>query len=350
MSKKISKILKSNLNFSYKKPPLIIAEISGNHNGNKSRFLKLIEKACKSGADLIKIQTYEADDITLKNNNSNFRIKDGIWKGKYLHYLYRKACTPYKWHQSAFKLTKKYKKILFSSPFSIKAVDFLEKFNVPIYKIASFEITDYNLINYIASKKKPIIISTGMATLKEIKNAIKIIEKHHKQIVILHCVSNYPTEIEDANLNRINFLKKEFKNYKIGLSDHTDNIFTSVASISLGVCVIEKHFNIDGAKTPDSSFSIGPKMLDNLKQISTKIFLSFNKKQKAKNIKKNIRFRRSIFAKKDIYKGEKISLDNTICLRPLIGLGAEKIFKTIGKRANKNIYKNSPIFKRDLKR
>ena len=340
----------NNFNFSYKKPPLIIAEISGNHNGSKSRFLRLIEKACKSGADLIKIQTYEPDDITLKSKNPNFRIKDGVWKGKYLQSLYEKACTPYKWHYSAFRIAKKYKKIIFSSPFSIKAVDFLEKFNVPIYKIASFEITDYNLINYIASKKKPIIISTGMATLNEIKNAIKIIEKHHKKIIILHCVSNYPTKIEDAHLNRINFLKQKFKNYKIGLSDHTNNIFTSIASIPLGICVIEKHFNIDKIKTPDSSFSINPKMLNDLKQISKKIFINYNKKHKTKNIQKNIKFRRSIFAKKDIYKDEKISLDNTISLRPLIGLGADKIFKIIGKRANKNIYKNSPIFSNDLKR
>ena len=198
------KITKNNLIFSYKKPPLIVAEISGNHNGSKSRFLRLIEKACKSGADLIKIQTYEPDDITLNSKDNHFKIKDGIWKGKNLFSLYKKACTPYQWHYSAFKIAKKYKKIIFSSPFSVKAVDFLEKLNVPIYKIASFEITDYYLINYIASKKKPIIISTGMATLNEIQNAIKIIEKHHKKIIILHCVSDYPTKVEDTNLYKIN--------------------------------------------------------------------------------------------------------------------------------------------------
>ena len=147
------KIIKNNLNFSYKNSPLIIAEISGNHNGSKSRFLKLIQKACESGADLIKIQTYEPEDITLSKKTKFLRIKSGIWKGRYFFDLYKKACTPYKWHHSAFKIAKKYNKIIFSSPFSIRAVDFLEKFNVPIYKIASFEITDYNLINYIASKK-----------------------------------------------------------------------------------------------------------------------------------------------------------------------------------------------------
>lgn len=343
-------ITKKDLIFSYKKPPLIIAEISGNHNGSKSRFLRLIKKACESGADLIKIQTYEPDDITLNVKNIHYKIKDGIWRGKYLYSLYKKACTPYKWHYSAFKIAKKYNKIIFSSPFSIRAVDFLEKLNVPIYKIASFEITDYNLINYIASKKKPIIISTGMATLHEVKKAIRIIEKHHKKIIILHCVSNYPTNIEDTNLNRIDTLKKVFKNYKIGLSDHTNNIFSSIASIPLGVCVIEKHFNIDKIKTPDSSFSISPKELNALKSISKKIFNSLNKKKQKKNNFKNLKLRRSIFAKKNINKGEKISLKNTVALRPLIGLKAEKIFDIVGKKTKNNIIKNSPIFLSNLKK
>ncbi len=344
------KITKNNLIFSYKKPPLIVAEISGNHNGSKSRFLRLIEKACKSGADLIKIQTYEPDDITLNSKDNHFKIKDGVWKGKNLFSLYKKACTPYQWHYSAFKIAKKYKKIIFSSPFSVKAVDFLEKLNVPIYKIASFEITDYYLINYIASKKKPIIISTGMATLNEIQNAIKIIEKHHKKIIILHCVSDYPTKVEDTSLYKINVLKKKFKNYKIGLSDHTNNIFSSIASIPLGVCLIEKHFNIDKIKTPDSSFSIKPEELSFLKDISKKIFLSLNEKQQTKNNLKNLKFRRSIFAKTNIYKDERISHKNTVALRPLIGLKAEKIFKVIGKKVKKNITKDSPIFLDDLKK
>lgn len=334
--------------FSYKNPPIIIAEISGNHNGSKSRFLKLIKKACESGADLIKIQTYEPDDITLNNKSSKFKINNGIWKGKNLYDLYKIACTPYSWHEEAFRTAKKYKKIIFSSPFSKRAVDFLEKLNVPLYKIASFEITDYALIDYIASKKKPIILSTGMASLKEIQNAIKIIERYHDKIVILHCVSNYPTEIEDTNLNRISFLKKKFSKYMIGLSDHTNNIFTSIAASSLEVCAIEKHFNIDNKKTPDSTFSIKPKMLSSLKEISVKIFKSFNKKDKKKYIKKNIRFRRSIFAKKIISKGERITLKNTKSLRPLIGIGSDKIFKIIGRKVNKNIPKDAPLFFKDL--
>ena len=342
------KIKNGKLEFSYKKPPKIIAEISGNHNGNKSRFLKLVKKACESNADLIKIQTYEPKDITVLKKSSLYKIKKGIWKGKYYFDLYKKACTPYKWHDEAFKKEKKNKKIIFSSPFSIRAVDFLEKQNVPIYKIASFEITDHNLIKYIASKNKPIIISTGMASLNEIKDAIKIIEKYHKKIIILHCVSNYPTEIKDTNLININLLKKKFKKYPIGLSDHTNDIFSAVASIPLGVVAIEKHFNLDNKITPDSTFSIGPKMMKKLKKLSLEIFESTNKNKNIKILNKNIKFRRSLYAKVDIKKNEKITYKNITALRPKIGICASKYSKILGKKSKKNIGANEPIFQNQL--
>jgi len=341
-------IINTKLSFSYTKPPLIIAEISGNHNGSKARFLKLIKKACESDADLIKIQTYEPKDISLLNKKDSFKIKEGIWKGKYYFDLYKSACTPYKWHKAAFQIAKKYKKIIFSSPFSIKAVDFLETFKVPLYKIASFEITDHNLINYIASKKKPIILSTGMASINEIKDAIKIIEKHHNKIIILHCVSNYPTEVKDTFLKNISFLKKNFKKYPIGLSDHSNNIFSSIASVPLGVVAIEKHFNIDSKKTPDSLFSISPTMLKELKKISSDIFESINKNKNIKILNKNKKFRRSLFMKNDIKKNEKISSKNIISLRPKIGICSSKYFKIIGKRVKKNIKANHPLFESDL--
>tara|TARA_Y100000768_G_scaffold387080_1_gene377185 strand:- start:480 stop:1517 length:1038 start_codon:yes stop_codon:yes gene_type:complete len=343
------KKLNNNLKFSYNKAPLIIAEISGNHNGYKSRFLKLVESACKNGADLIKIQSYELNDITLDKKTSAYLIKSGIWKGKYLSDLYQKACTPFSWHADAFKIAKRYKKIIFSSPFSERAVDFLEKLKVPIYKIASFEITDHNLINYIASKRKTVIISTGMATIKEIKNAIKIINKYHKKIVILHCVSNYPTKISETNLKRISLLKKEFKNYPVGLSDHTNNIYSSLASIPLGVVAIEKHFNIDNKKTPDSDFSINPENLKKLKEISREIFVSSNNLKNFEISKKNLVLRRSIYSKSNIKKNDKILKKNIISLRPLIGVKSEDFFKIIGKKAKRNITKNSPIFFKDLK-
>ncbi len=341
------KISQKNLKFSYKKAPLIVAEISGNHNGNKRRFLKLVHSACKNGADLIKIQSYEVKDITLEKKSKRLKIKKGIWKGKYLNDLYKKACTPFDWHSDAFKIAKKYKKIIFSSPFSVRAVDFLEKLKVPIYKIASFEITDYHLIEYIASKKKPIIISTGMASLNEIKNAIKIIEKYHRKIIILHCVSNYPTNLRDSNLKNITFLKKKFKRYSVGLSDHTNDIYSSIAAIPLGVSLIEKHFNIDDKKTEDSSFSIKPEMLKKLKESSVDIFKSININSKIKLSKKNIKFRRSLFAKKRIKKNEKFSKENIISLRPKIGVCSSNYFKILGKISKKNINKDSPIFSND---
>ena len=168
------------------KAPVIVAEISGNHNGKKSLFLKHIKAAAKAGADMIKIQSYEPKDITINQKNKHFIIKQGIWKNKYLWDLYKKAHTPFSWHKEAFALAKKLGVVIFSTPFSPRAVDLLEKLKSPIYKIASFEITDLNLINYVAKTKKPIIISTGMATEKEIKKAINIIKKYHSKIIILH--------------------------------------------------------------------------------------------------------------------------------------------------------------------
>ena len=338
--------INSKISFSYNKPPLIIAEISGNHNGSKLRFLKLIEKACKSGADLIKIQTYEPDDITLKTKDPHFKIKDGVWKGKHLHSLYKKAHTPYEWHKDAFKVAKNNKGILFSSPFSIRAVDLLESFNVKLYKIASFEITDLKLINYIALKKKPIIISTGNSSINEIEVAINTIKKYYNKIIILHCVSSYPTELENTNLNRINELKRKFKQYYIGLSDHTIGIESTIASIPLGIVAVEKHFKLNNKlNSVDSKFSISPEKLKQLSKIKNAIFNSLNIKKKSTIDKISIKLRRSIFATKDIKKGEKFNYKNIDTLRPKIGLSASKFFKILGKRSKKNIKKNSPIRK-----
>ena len=339
--------IKKKTHFSYNKPPLIIAEISGNHGGSKKRFLKLIDLACKNGADLIKIQTYEPKDITIKSKKSHYKIKNGIWKNKFLWDIYKKACTPFSWHKEAFKIAKKNKKIIFSSPFSKRAVDLLESLKVPIYKIASFEITDVNLIKYIASKNKPIIISTGMSTISEIKFAIKIIEKFHKKIVILHCVSNYPTNVNDTNLSKIQKLKKIFKNYMIGLSDHTNDIYSSIASVPLGVVAIEKHFKMKNQNTLDSEFSITPKQLKILKENTLNVFQSL--KNKKKDSKINIKFRRSIFASKLILKNERLTEKNIECYRPEIGIKARDYFKILGKITRKKINKHDPIFYYNLK-
>ena len=329
------------------KPPLIIAEISGNHCGKKSIFLNHIKLAAKFGADLVKIQTYEPLDITHKSQKHV--IRKGIWKSKSLWSIYKKAHTPFKWHEDAFLLAKKIGVVLFSTPFSIRAVDLLEKYNVPIYKISSFEITDYKLINYIASKKKPIIISTGNSSLLEIKSALKLINKFHNKVIILHCVSNYPTLEKEADISRITLLSETFPKNHIGLSDHTNDIFSALASIPLGATIIEKHFKTSSKiNSHDAKFSITPDQLLNLKQASQRIFNSLGKKEyKEESVNKNtLFFRRSIYAKVDISKGSKITDNNIICLRPKIGIGSEHYFKILGKVVRKAIKKNSPILKK----
>ena len=336
------------INFSYKSPPKIIAEISGNHCGKKKKFLDLIKSACINGADLIKIQSYEPKDITLNTKKKEFLIKDGIWKNIYLWDLYKKAHTPFSWHEDAFKIAKKYKKIIFSSPFSIRAVDLLEKLGCKLYKIASFEITDIKLINYIASKKKPIIISTGMASKKEINNAINEINKFHNKIIILHCVSSYPTNLKNINLNRINILKKSYKNNMIGMSDHTNDIISSIAAIPNKIVAIEKHYKLNKkTKSADSKFSITPDKLKLLKKYSTEIFHSL--KQNNPSVEKiSKKLRRSVFAIKDIKRGETLSKENIDTFRPNIGICASKYFEIMGKKLNKSIQKGQSIFEKNL--
>jgi len=332
-----------------KNSPLIIAEISGNHCGKKSVFLKHIKQAAKHGADLIKIQTYEPIDITVKNKN--YKIKSGIWKSSTLWSIYQKAHTPFIWHKDAFDLAKKIGTTIFSTPFSKRAVDYLEKLKNPIYKISSFEITDLNLIKYIASKRKPIILSTGNSTIDEIKKALKIINNYHNKVTILHCVSNYPTLEDDAQVNFITQLKKIFNKNPIGLSDHTDDINSSLAATALGAVVIEKHFKISNKiKSPDSKFSILPYQLQNLKSLSSQIHKTLGNQKIDKNQNlKSLFFRRSIFANRDLKKGEKIKENNISVLRPKIGIGAENFFKIIGKKLKRDIKKDSPIYTKDLK-
>ncbi len=329
-----------------KKRPLIIAEISGNHNGNKSRFLRLIKSAIFNGADLIKIQTYEPKDITLNSKLENFKIKKGEWKNQTLWKLYEGAHTPFAWHKEAFQLAKKYNKKIFSSPFSIRAVDLLERLGCPIYKIASFEITDYKLINYIASKKKPIILSTGMSSILEIKNAIKIINKYHNKVSILHCVSNYPTKINNINLSKISHLKKIFPKFKVGLSDHTNGIASSIVASQMNISYIEKHYNIDNLKTADSSFSISPYQMKELSEILNYLFTM--KKSKEPIQKGNLFLRRSIYSTKKIKKNERITFNNIDTLRPKIGICASKYFKIINKKSRKDIPPGQPIFEKML--
>ena len=315
-------------------------------------FLKHIKSAAKNGADIVKIQTYEPEDITVKSKSKNFKINSGTWKDKYLWDLYKKAHTPFSWHHDAFKLAKKLNITLFSSPFSKRAVDLLEKLRVPIYKIASFEITDLELIDYISKKRKPIILSTGMATIDEIKRAIKVIEKYHKKIIILYCVSGYPTKESEANIDTIRKFKYIFKNYIIGISDHTNNIYSALTATALGASVIEKHFILNKKlNSLDKNFSIDTKQLKKLKEITSKIYSSLGKPiiGPKKNEISSLKLRRSVFAIKDINKGEKLTKYNIRNFRPKIGINSNKYFKILGKKAKKNIKKFSPIFSKEIK-
>ena len=335
--------INKNLIFSNNDRPKIIAEISGNHNGSKSLCIKHILNAKKNGADLVKIQTYEPKDITFKNVKKYFKLKKGIWKNLDLWNLYKKACTPFKWHNDLFKISKDNNIEIFSTPFSLRAVDFLEKQNVNLYKIASCEITDLSLVDRIGQTKKPVIISTGLANLKEIKKARETLMKYHNKIIILHCVSAYPTSLEEANIERIDYLKKEFKNNLIGLSDHTNNILSSLAASAKRIVVIEKHFKLKNIKSVDSQFSINEIELKQLRENSEKIFLSLSSKNKNNNEKQNLLMRRSLYAQSEIKAGEKITNKNIIALRPKLGICSSNYFKIIGKKAKKNIPAWSPI-------
>ncbi|MDA8533028.1 pseudaminic acid synthase [Candidatus Pelagibacter bacterium] len=344
--------IKKNLIFDERTKPLIIAEISGNHNQSKKKFLELIDKAHKNGADLVKIQTYEPQDLTIKSFTDGFKINKGIWRNQYLWNLYKKAHTPFRWHFDAFKLAKKKKINLFSTPFSKRGIDFLEKFNVPLYKISSFEIVDHKLIDLIAKTKKPIILSTGLSNIKEIKEAIKVINRYHNKVVIMHCVSEYPTKLENINFQRINKLKKIFKKNLIGVSDHTNNIYSSQMSLAFGVVAIEKHIKLsEKSISSDSEFSISLKNLNILRETVDSLYKGINSNGTFKLNKENkssLIFRKSIFSIKDIKKDEVFSSKNLDTFRSKIGLSANNYFQIIGRRSKKNIKKFSPILKNHL--
>ena len=338
--------IKNNLFFDDQKPPLTIAEISSNHDGDKKKFIKHISLAKKAGCELVKIQTYEADDLTIKTTNKKFILKNGLWKNINLWNLYKKAETPYKWHNDAFKLAKKKKINLFSTPFSIRSLNFLKKFNPPLYKISSFEITDLKLIYEIAKLRKPILLSTGLANIQEIKTAVRIINKFHNNLVIMYCVSGYPTPIREMNLKTILNYKKIFPKNLIGLSDHTNTIDSALASIPFNIVAIEKHYKINNKIiSPDSKFSINSDEMKRLNNLKKDYFLSLgNPKKKIKPTEKNsLIFRRSLYASQKIQKGELFSEKNIKSLRPKIGICASNYFKILGKKSLKNIKKNQPI-------
>lgn len=322
--------------------PYFIAEMSGNHNQSLERALEIVDAAAKAGADALKIQTYTPDTMTLDIRQNEFVITDekSLWAGKSLYELYGEAMTPYEWHGPIFNRCKELGMDFLSTPFDSTAVDFLEKFDPKLYKIASFENIDIPLIKKTASLKKPIIISTGMATVSEIEDAVNACrEVGNDNITLLVCTSAYPADASDANILTIPHLKKLFGT-KVGLSDHTKGIGVAVASIALGAEVIEKHFTLrraDGGV--DSAFSLEPEEFRLLVEEGMRAYNSIGKVvygSKSEKEKKSIQFRRSIYIAKDVKIGDVLNMENLKCIRPGYGMPPKYYEFLLGKKINGN--------------
>ena len=322
-----------------KKTPFFVAEISANHNGSLLDAKKLIKIAKKYGADAVKLQTYTPDTLTIKSNSPDFKIRGGLWNGKTLWDLYDEAKTPIGWHKELFKYAKKLKITCFSTPFDESAVDLLENLNCPFYKVASFEMNHIPLIKKIAQTKKPIIISTGMANLKEIDLAYKTAKNNGaKEIILLYCVSNYPSRISDFNFNNIKILKERY-NCKVGFSDHSIDNKVVAAAIVAGAEVIEKHIALEGQKKGfDLAFSLKGKEIKEYTKVIKDTSLMMGKKYFFRNKSENqsLQFRRSIYAISDIKKGEKFTRKNIRIIRP--GFGVQPVY------FEKLINKKSPFY------
>ena len=329
-------------------PPFIVAEMSGNHNQSIEKALAIVDAAAESGAHALKLQTYTADTMTLDIKTKEFFIDatDNPWKGMPLHKLYQKAHTPWEWHERIFEQCRKRKLICFSTPFDESAVDFLEKLNVPAYKIASFENTDLQLIRRVAKTGKPMIISTGMATAAELDETVQTARKAGCQnLILLKCTSTSPANPDKTNLLSIPHMRKLF-DAPIGLSDHTLGIGVAVASVAMGVCMIEKHFTLnrlDGGV--DSTFSIEPKELQDLVVESKRAWqalgqIHYGPTEEEHN---SLKYRRSLYIVKDMEKGEKFSKDNLSAIRPGKGLPTKYFEILLGKCINKTVKKGTAM-------
>jgi len=327
-------------------PTYIVAEMSANHNQSYDEAIKIVETAKACGADAIKLQTYTPDTLTIDCGNKFFRIENTIWEGKKLYDLYQESYTPWEWHQKLKNVAENIGLDFFSTPFDASAVHFLEKLNIPVYKIASFEIVDFPLINTVAKTGKPIIISTGMAKIEEIEEAVSILKKSDcTELALLKCTSSYPAKPEDANLRTIPHMLKTF-NLPIGLSDHTPGIAVPIAAISLGACIVEKHFTLSRKNSAaDSSFSLEPEefksMVDNIriaeKALGT-VSYTISKQQRT-----TFNFRKSLFVVEDINAGQEFSIENVRSIRPGDGIHTKYFKEILGKKAIKNVAKGTPV-------
>jgi pseudaminic acid synthase len=324
-------------------PPYVIAEMSGNHNGELSRAYRLMEAAKNAGADAVKLQTYTADTITIDHAGPGFVIEGGLWNGRRLYELYQEAHTPWEWHPALFAKGAELGITVFSSPFDPTAVDLLESLGAPAYKIASFEIVDTPLIRYAARTGKPLIISTGMADDSEVADAVAAAGRGG--LALLHCVSGYPTPVADANLRRIPKIASRY-NCPVGLSDHTPGIEAAVASIALGACIIEKHLTLaraDGG--PDAAFSLEPAELAALVNGVRTAHAALGRAEygHANSEQGNMIYRRSLYAVADIAQGETLTHYNVRSIRPGYGLAPKHLPDLLGKRARCDIGRGTPL-------
>lgn len=313
--------------------PFIIAEMSANHNGDLNAALRIIEEAKRAGADAIKIQTYSPDTITLKSDHPDFQITDGLWAGRTLYELYDWAHTPWDWHKTLFEHARKHGITIFSSPFDNNAVDLLEDLKAPAYKIASFEAVDLQLIKYVAGTGKPMIISTGLADAEEIQEAIDAArEGGCKELAILHCVSGYPAPAEDYNLRTIRDMIMRF-GLVTGLSDHTLDNTTAIASVAMGASIIEKHFTLDrNGGGPDDSFSLEPADLAALCTKAKTAWLAVGQVDYGPKSSEqgNVKFRRSLYFVKPLKQGDRVTADAVRSVRPGFGLAPKYLDEILG--------------------
>lgn len=324
--------------------PYIIAEMSANHNGSIENAFKIIEQAKRCGADAVKLQTYTADTITLNSRAPEFMIRGTLWDGQSLHELYQKAHMPWDWHKPLFDFAREQGITIFSSPFDFSAVDLLESLNAPAYKIASFEMVDLPLIRYVAQTGKPMIISTGMADADEIAEAVETAKSAGcRELVVLHCVSGYPAPAADYNLRTLPDMAARFGTL-VGLSDHTLDNTTAVASVVLGACVIEKHFTLDrNGGGADDSFSLEPDGLQALCRDSKTAWQALGRVHYGLKSSEqgNVQFRRSLYFVKDMQKGDTIDETCIRSVRPGFGIAPKHFDELIGKRLTRNVQANT---------